>query len=364
MVDQWSSLPQFKKLCIICNVVASEQSMLRTPSAITSQFSIPAATSQNTSWSTNFNSASELAASLSRLGKTFDVLQLSPGPLEGHFSVVHLKGLSILRIKTNQLLLLNGERGNDCICFSLETSGNHNDHRVFCQAIEPHSLHGFKPDLTESHFQLTAGSTTLIAVASASKFSGFIRRCGQLELLENLHTSNSLQLQPNFYEKIIQQFSWYFNNPLINSELRSLHTGHIFTLMLETFTGTNSQYFKSFEIAPRQHLVHELINWGFENSTNPLKLDDISNILFSSRRTLIQGCKENFKMGPMELLRLIRLEQVNCVLRSNELRKSLELSKVGDIANHFGFASRGHFSASYQSQYGETPRQTLSKAKQ
>ena len=34
-------------------------------------------------------------------------------------------------------------------------------------------------------------------------------------------------------------------------------------------------------------------------------------------------------MGPMELLRLIRLEQVNCVLRSNELRKSLELNKVG-----------------------------------
>ena len=68
-------------------------------------------------------------------------------------------------------------------------------------------------------------------------------------------------------------------------------------------------------------------------------------------------------MGPMELLRLIRLEQVNRVLRSNELRKSLELNKVGDVANYFGFSSRGHFSAAYQSQYGETPRQTLSKAK-
>ena len=68
-------------------------------------------------------------------------------------------------------------------------------------------------------------------------------------------------------------------------------------------------------------------------------------------------------MGPMELLRLIRLEQVNHVLRSNELRASLELKKVGDVANHFGFSSRGHFSAAYRSQYGETPRQTLSKAK-
>jgi AraC family ethanolamine operon transcriptional activator len=337
--------------------------MLEAPSATLSQFSTPPVTTSSCCWSTDFNSASELAASLSRLGKTFDALQLSPGPLEGHFSVVHLKDLSILSIQTNQLLLLNGERGHDCICFSLEISGNHNDHRVFCQEIEPYSLHGFKPDLSESHFQLTAGSTTLIAVASAKRFSRFLGHCGQLELLEHLHSSNSLQLQPNLYAKIIQQFSWYFSNPLINSELRSLHTGHIFTLMLEAFTGTNDQHFKSFEIAPRQHLVHELINWGFENSTNPLKLDDISNVLFSSRRTLIQGCKENFKMGPMELLRLIRLEQVNHVLRSNELRASLELKKVGDVANHFGFSSRGHFSAAYQSQYGETPRQTLSKAK-
>ncbi len=338
--------------------------MLQMPSATLSQFSIPSATSASLSWSTNFNSASELAAALLRLGKAFDVLQLSSGPLEGHFSVVHLKDLSILSIQTNQLLLLNGERGNDCICFSLEISGNFDDHRIFCQAIEPFSLHGFKPDLTESHFQLTAGSTSLIAIASAKKFSGFLAHCGQLELLETLYTSNSLKLPPNLYSKIVQQFAWHFNNPLINLELRSLHTCHIFTLMLEVFKGTKSQCFKSFEIAPRQQLIHEFINWGFENSTKPLKLDDVSDILFSSRRTLIQGCKENFKMGPMEILRLIRLEQVNCVLRSIELRNSLELSKVGDVANHFGFTSRGHFSAAYQNQYGETPRQTLLNANQ
>ena len=337
--------------------------MLEAPSARLNQFSVPPVTSTKFNWSTNFNSASEVAAALLRLGKVFDVLQLSPGPLEGHFSVVHLKDLSIFTIQTNQLLLLNGERGNDCISFSLETSGIHDDHRIFCQAIEPYSLHGFKPDLSESHFQITAGSTSVIAVASAKRFSSFLKCCGHLELLENLYTSNSLQLQPHLYAKIAQQFAWYFNNPLINSELRSLHTGLIFTLILEALTGTNDQHFKSFKIAPRQHLVHELINWGFKNSTNPLKLDDISNVLFSSRRTLIQGCKENFKMGPMELLRLIRLEQVNRVLRSDELRKSLEINKVGDIANHFGFASRGHFSAAYQNQYGETPRQTLSKAK-
>ncbi len=337
--------------------------MVLAQSTTTSRFAVPSATSASFNWSTDFNSASELAAALLRLGKSFDVLQLSPGRLQGHFSVAHLQDLSILSIQTNQLLLLNGERGTDSITFSLETSGIHDDHRVFCRSIEPYSLHGFKPDLQESHFQLTAGSTSIIAITSAKKFSSFLARHEQFELLDSLHKSNSLQLSVEQYFTISRQLTWNLNNPLNNTELRSLHTGNIFSLMLEVFTNAKRNEFGSFKIAPRQQLICELIEWGFENSTEPFKLDEISNILLSSRRTLIQGCKENFQKGPMELLRLIRLEQVNYALRSHELRKSLGLNKIGDIANHFGFTSRGHFSASYQSQFGETPRQTLAQAK-
>ena len=339
------------------------QVMAQALSTTSSRFTLPSSTRASVSWSTNFNSASELAAALLRLGKNFNVLQLSAGQLQGHFSVVHLKDLSIFSIQTNQLLLLNGERGKDSIAFSLETNGVHDDHRIFSESIEPFSLHGFKPDLQESHFQLTAGSISVIAITSAKKFGRFLECCGQTKLLETLHTSNSLQLQPEHYSKISRQLTWHLNNPLINSEQRSLHTGHIFSLMLEVFTETKYDQYSSFRIAPRQQLVCDLIDWGFDNSTQPLKLDEISNILLSSRRTLIQGCKENFQRGPMELLRMIRLEQVNYVLRSNELRNSLELHKIGDIADHFGFTSRGHFSASYQSYFGETPRKTLAGAK-
>ena len=336
--------------------------MLQTPSVITSKYSAPPKASTSISWSCKFNSASELAAVLLRLGKSFDVLQLTAGKLQGHFAVVHLNDLSILSIQTNQLLLLNGERGQDCITFSLETSGNHSDHKVFCQSIESHSLHGFKPDLKESHFQLTPGSTTVIAITSAKKFCRFVECYGELELLDRLYSSNSLQLSPEYYSEISSKFSWHLDNPSNNSELRSLQTGQIYTLILEALSSRNDQSFKPFEIAPRQQLVCELISWGFDNSTNPLKLDDVSNILFSSRRTLIQGCKENFMMGPMELLRLIRLEEVNHFLRSHDLRRESDLNKVGEIASHFGFSSRGHFSASYQNHFGESPRQTLSKA--
>ena len=333
------------------------------PRGTTTPLSIPAATISRFNWCTYFNSSSELAAALLRLGKRFDVLQLSTGQLRGHFSIVNLTDLSIFSIQTNQLLLLNGERGQDCISFSLETSGNFDQHRIFCQAIEPFSLHGFKPDLAESHFQLTAGSTSVIAVASAKKFCKFLEHCGQLDLLERLHACNSMQLEPKQYSQISQQLTWCLRHPFHTAAQRSQRTEYIFTLMLEVFTRSQPQSFKTFDIAPRQQLIHELIDWGFKNSTDPIKLDEISNILFCSRRTLIQGCKENFNMGPMELLRLIRLEQVNTCLRSEELRRALHLNKVGDIASHYGFTSRGHFSAAYHNQFSETPRQTLSKSK-
>ena len=328
----------------------------------TRPFAIPPLDAPCLSWSTSFNSASELAAAMLRLGKEFDILQLSSGPLQGHFSVVHLKELSLFSIQTNQLLLFNGDRGKDCTSFSLEVSGNHRDHRIHSDAISPYSLHGFKPDLSESHFQLTAGSTNIFTVTSSKKFNTFVERCGHDSLLETLHNSNSLQLCPDNYAAISKNFSWHLNNPSSSMEFRSHHTEQLYILLLNALTKTEQNNFKTFEIAPRQQIIQELVRWGFRNSSTPIKLDDISSILYSSRRTLIQGCKENFQIGPMELLRSIRLEQVNWALRSNEIRKSLDLNKVGEIANHFGFTSRGHFSAAYQNHFGETPRQTLKNA--
>ena len=328
----------------------------------TSSFAIPPFDAPCLSWSTSFNSASELAAAMLRLGKEFDIHQLSSGPLQGHFSVVHLDDLSLFSIQTNQLLLFNGDRGKDCTSFSLEISGNYTDHRIHSETISPYSLHGFKPDLSESHFQLTAGSTSVFAVTSSKKFNTFVERCGHDSLLEILHNSNSLQLHPDSFAAISKHFSWQLNNPLSSMELRTRHTEQLYSLLLDTLTKTQHNNFKTFEIAPRQQIIQELVRWGFRNSSTPIKLDDVSSILYSSRRTLIQGCKENFQIRPMELLRSIRLEQVNWALRSNETRKSLDLNKIGEIANHFGFTSRGHFSAAYQNHFGETPRQTLKNA--
>ena len=312
-------------------------------------------------WGTDFHSASELAAAMQRLGKDFDVLQLTRGPLEGHFSVVHLSELSIFSIETSQLLLLNGERGDDCISFCLVSSGPDEDHRLHSNTIDPYSINGFKPDLKESHFQLSAGSKTLFTLTSARRFKTFLERSGHQDLLETIHNSNSLKLNPQLHKTINSKLSWHLSHPLANTQQRSLHAAHLYTLIVGALAQESKINFEKFNLSPRQKIVQELVRWGFKNSTSPIQLDDLVKAFFSSRRTIIQGCKENFAIGPMELLKLIRLEQVNKTLRSNEIRESLELKKISDVASHFGFISRGHFSATYRNQYGETPRQTLMK---
>ena len=52
---------------------------------------IPATTSASRSWSTSFNTDSALAVALSRLGKIFNVLQLTPGHLEATSPETNLK---------------------------------------------------------------------------------------------------------------------------------------------------------------------------------------------------------------------------------------------------------------------------------
>ena len=42
--------------------------------------------------------------------------------------------------------------------------------------------------------------------------------------------------------------------------------------------------------------------------------------------------------------------------------QGLTVALVGDIAQRFGFRSRGHFAAAYQEQYGQSPRKTLNQA--
>ena len=61
--------------------------------------------------------------------------------------------------------------------FCFEATGLADEHLMFNKPIAPYSLNGFRQGQKESHFQLTANTTTYLVILSISRFNAFIAHC-------------------------------------------------------------------------------------------------------------------------------------------------------------------------------------------
>ncbi|MBA1158665.1 AraC family transcriptional regulator [Microvirga mediterraneensis] len=92
--------------------------------------------------------------------------------------------------------------------------------------------------------------------------------------------------------------------------------------------------------------------------SEPLSLADIANYAGVSARSLQNGFQNFRGMTPMAFLRSVRLQHVNRAL----LAADPAVGTVTEIALACGFGHLGEFGALYKRTFGETPKQTLSKA--
>ena len=309
-----------------------------------------------------FHSASELKQLFKQIDKSFDVVQVSQGPLIGKFTLINLGSIALLEIRTNQRLLLNGDRGFDCMSFCFEATGLADEHRLNNKPIAPYSLNGFRQGQRESHFQLTANSTTFLAILSVSRFNAFISHCERDDLIEQLEANNALQITPGMHAQFRGKFESLLLKPPLTTQHQRQATNHLYSSFLNALSDKSHINYLTYTPSPRQELVKEFVDWAFKNSRNNYSLDQISELLFASRRTLIQGTKEALGMGPMEMMKRVRLEQVNSILRSTEAREDERFTTITQVAQHFGFQSRGHFAKAYQNLFAETPSETWLKS--
>ncbi|WP_115071046.1 helix-turn-helix transcriptional regulator [Synechococcus sp. UW179B] len=311
---------------------------------------------------TAFRSASELKQLFQQIGKAFDAVQVSRGALNGQFTQTNLGSMCLLEIRTNQRLLLNGDRGLDCMSFCFEATGLADEHLMFNKPIAPYSLNGFRQGQKESHFQLTANTTTYLVILSVSRFNAFIAHCGAEELIEHLEANNALQTTPAMHEKFRKKLQTLLVTPVVTTQQQREITNHLYRSFLHVLRDKSNVNYLSYAPSARQELVREFVDFAFKNSRNDCNLDQISESLFASRRTLIQGTKESLGMGPMEIMKRVRLEQVNWILRSTEARAAENFKTITQVAQHYGFQSRGHFAKAYQHLFAESPSETWLKS--
>lgn len=96
-----------------------------------------------------------------------------------------------------------------------------------------------------------------------------------------------------------------------------------------------------------------------EHFREPLSLADIAAHAGVGARSLQNGFQNFRHMTPMAFLRRLRLEHAH----HNLLVADPAFTTVTDVAISCGFSHMGEFSALYKRTYGETPSQTLLRAR-
>ena len=305
----------------------------------------------------HFRSVLELTSFWRSLGFDLNCVQMTPGELEGSVLVERAACLTLVSMKSNQSLLVQGQRNPRVVAFCLENTSKTELHRVWGDPIPPHSLHGFCTSLTEAFFQTTPGSHLSIGLIPIERFKSLARLDATGSFMEAFETCNTAVLPPAEFQRIraLLQIS-----PLKPNQTTSKLTIDLLEAqLLDSFRDRDSAQLGQAPSPHRHALIRELVQFAFENSTSALTLSQVCRSIFTSSTTITVGCRDVFGVGPMNLLKWIRLQQVQYVLQSPVRMESMGCNSIQEVAAHYGFRSRNHFASDYRKAFGESPFDTM-----
>ena len=301
-----------------------------------------------------FQSSSELEALLGELGFEPHVVQLQPGPLQGRFQYSPCPHGAVLRFSASAAFTLVCPRKPQILPLGLNRKGSKGRIVVHGQPVAEHGIAGCYVGLSYSFFQVWPGADALIALLQRQPLLEGLALASAQNCLQWMNDCNQLQLTPQVHRAMADLFMAALE-PAASDPIDLLR-GAVELLSDQAVVAP-----LRFRAPTRYDLVAQLIDLGSQ-STELLNLDSVAEQLGCSRRSLIQGCTELMGIGPIEMLRAQRLERVHQALLAGNQEPTPSPALVGDIAQRFGFRSRGHFAASYQEQYGQSPSQTLKQA--
>jgi len=301
-----------------------------------------------------FSSSTALKSLLVQLGFEPHVVQIQPGPLNGRFQFASTGSGAVVRFHAAAGFTLVCPRKPQFVCVGLNRAGHPGRIVVHGQPLVEHAVAGCSLNLTDSFFQVWPGGDALMALLPRQPLLEALTLSSAERCLQWIQDHNQLQLTPQAHGALAELFMASLQPSA--SEPIDLLRG-----VMELLNDQAVVAPVRFRAPTRYKLVAQLIALGAQ-STAPLNLEAVVEQLGCSRRSLIQGCTELMGLGPIELLRAQRLERVHQALLAGNQEPALSTASVGDIAQRFGFRSRGHFSAAYQEQYGQSPSQTLNQA--
>lgn len=105
-------------------------------------------------------------------------------------------------------------------------------------------------------------------------------------------------------------------------------------------------------------LAEQVVRFMWENVDQHLTLKIICERLHCKTRKLIYSFTDSFGMGPMQYLKILRLNAAH-----RELNCACGDARIFDVAADFGFWHMGHFGADYKHMFGTTASETIKAAR-
>ena len=293
---------------------------------------------------------------MQQLGFPMQVVQISRGPLQGHLSATRSAGGLLLQLTTNQCLSGYGSRNQRWVGIALEQTNNFEMHRVRGEPIGPCSVQGFNRNLTESIWQLSPHSHLSLLVIPVERILDLIALDPSSSLQEVIDISNVVTFQQRHF-KTLKSF-------LLSSDIHGYAARDMLdALLVECFMRPDNISTAGIPLSNRAELMRDLLNYGFSNPTEAISLETLSKTLLKSPSSITKASREQFGVSPMQLLKQIRLQQVQNLLTDPEQQQQLGTLSIHAIAKRFGFTAPNHFARDYKTMFGENPRQTFSREK-
>ena len=304
-----------------------------------------------------------LAEILNRQLNNTSVLALEKGPVNGSVDIIILNCLKLFRIILDKSVAIHAERRFGNIFFSVDLSLEFSAIPIYAQgvSITRKALFGFNSNLKDLDLVLPSSTrmcTICVPIDVLERRLMGLQFAGAFNFLDrfNVLANDSVTASNG----VISFLSECWNSPQDAS--RVLLEDQILSILADCLMDKENR-----KVAPpldrkdRHAAALGILTLVNSLPSKYFEIGELASLLHQSRTSLYSACIEKFGMSPVEVVRSVRLRQVNHALLDTEFCLMNGLYNVSDVAQHFGFASRSQFTKYYKMEFLETPGQTLSR---
>ena len=303
----------------------------------------------------------DMSAILNRQFIGSSVLSLEKGPIAGVVQILPLPNIRLVLIELNKKVAFCADRKTGNYHFSVNLSDDPSRDNVMAQGvtIARPAIFGFNKELKDLDLQLSTGCRFCSIVIPELFLMTKLSEYGTNNIQDILAKFNILSSGPVF-SSLILYLSQLWSNLSTSVLSPQLIEDEIFSLLIDCFVSNdNRKVGVAIDRRDRHEAALQVLALTSSSPTKPFEIQDLCSLLHQSRTSVFNGCKEKFKMSPLQVVRSVRLHQVRHALMDTEFCIENNIHSVSDVASHFGFVGRSHFARYYKQEFLEMPSQTL-----